>query len=99
MSALGVSPALELKPGGLRGGGTVALYMRDVPIDAIMWRLRVKHQQTLGHYLQEVAALTTLSSLSPASRAQVQAASKLLPVVLKSLCGDVIDPSFGWPVL
>ena len=99
LAALQVDASLGLKPGGLRGGGTVALYTRDVPIDVIMWKLRVKQQQTLAHYLQEVTALTTLRSLSETSRAQIKATSLLLSPVLRTLCGSIVDPSFGWPVI
>ena len=60
---LGVPSATGFTPGGLRGGGAVASYMSDMPIPDIMWRMRVSSTNTLEHYLQEVAALTSLRSL------------------------------------
>ncbi|CAE7946657.1 unnamed protein product, partial [Symbiodinium sp. KB8] len=59
LSALGLGQC-ELTPGGLRGGGAVWAYHHGTAIADIQWRMRLKHQHTLVHYLQEVAALNAL---------------------------------------
>ena len=43
--------------------GAVALYMDDAQLPDIQWRMRLKALGTLEHYLQELAALTTLQQL------------------------------------
>lgn len=62
-SLLAVPPSCGLTPGGLRGGGAVESYRRGLPISEIQWRMRLKNQQTLESYLQEVAALSALTEM------------------------------------
>ena len=69
--------SLHFTPGGLRGGGAVSAYTSDVPIETIRWRMRISNNRTLGHYLQEVTAASSLSSLAPKSREAVSLFSKL----------------------
>lgn len=47
--------SLRLTPGGLRGGFAVWSYRHGVPIQDIMWALRLRSQSTLESYLQETA--------------------------------------------
>ena len=77
LRALAVPISLRLTPGGLRGGGAVSMYIADTPIDNILWRMRIKDQTTLGHYLQEVAAISSLRALPAAARAAISHADDL----------------------
>ena len=70
MRKLGV-PARMFTPGGLRGGGAVSAYLNGAHIADILWRMRLKHQTTLEHYLQEVSAAVSLNSLSEASKFKI----------------------------
>ncbi|CAE7267590.1 unnamed protein product [Symbiodinium microadriaticum] len=74
LEALGLDRC-ELTPGGLRGGGAVWAYHHGTAIADIQWRMRLKHQHTLVHYLQEVAALNAL--LDAAVDATLFAAAEL----------------------
>ena len=58
--ALKIPDRLLFAPGGLRGGGAVAAYLNDEGIDNLMWKMRVRDQVTLAHYLQEVTAISSL---------------------------------------
>ena len=77
LRAFKVPASLRLTPGGLRGGGAVALYLEETPISEILWRMRLQSQTTLAHYLQEVSALSTLRSLPPCSRDAIVSADAL----------------------
>jgi len=78
-------PASErLLPGGLRGGGAVAFYTDDMPVPDLLWRMRLRHAVTLEHYLQEVAAVTTLASLGAESRSRIQLAAAHFDAVLSA---------------
>ncbi|CAE7221711.1 unnamed protein product [Symbiodinium sp. CCMP2592] len=79
LRALDVPKNLRLTPGSLRGGGAVTAHKRGVPIQELQWRMRLGHQNTLAHYLQETTAASVLPSLSSSSRKSVLAADALLP--------------------
>ena len=74
----------ELTPGGLRGGGAVWAYHHGTAIADIQWRMRLKHQHTLVHYLQEVAALNALLDAGPDSRVRLRQVAELFPFVVLS---------------
>ena len=65
---LQVDKSLKLTPGSVRAGGTVALHRSGAKIADLMWRLRLVHQQTLSHYLQEMTAASVLPALSQSTR-------------------------------
>jgi hypothetical protein len=75
--ALDVPTSVRLTPGGVRGGGAVAAYHRDIPIADILWAMRLKHTTTLEHYLQEVAALNVLAAMPADAREAVAALSRI----------------------
>ena len=76
LTALLVEPRHRLTPGSLRGGGAVRAYRSGE------WRMRLRHQATLGFYLQEVAALSVLPALSEPSRTRIRSSAALMPFVL-----------------
>ena len=80
-----VGPEHRLTPGSLRGGGAVSAHRRGESVSEVQWRLRLKHQGTLAHYLQEVVALSVLPSLSARSRELVKAAAALLPFLAQNV--------------
>ena len=82
LRALLVDPSHRLTPGSLRGGGAVRAYRHGEPSNQVQWRMRLKHQATLGYYLQEVAALSVLPALGTSARARVKSSSAFLPFVL-----------------
>lgn len=65
LAMFSVPSELKLTPGGLRGGAAVMLYRQRVPVQDILWRLRLRSQTTLESYLQETAACAVFSSLGP----------------------------------
>ena len=83
---LQVPASVKATPGGLRGGGAVSAYRKNISIQNLVWRMRIKHIVTLEAYLQEVAALSLLTDLSDDCRRSIQAARSLF------LCVR------GWPL-
>ena len=79
---LWIEPEHKLTPGSLRGGGAVRAYRSGEPLNEVQWRMRLRHQVTLGFYLQEVAALSILPALSEGARSRVRCSAALLPFVL-----------------
>lgn len=84
LAGLQVPTAAGFTPGCLRGGGAVSMYRNEAPISSILWQMRLQHQQTLEHYLQEVAALNSLLTLPDVSKDFIR--------VLAGTFQDV----FGW---
>ena len=82
---LNINSSIHLTPGSLRGGGAIAAYRRGVPIEQLMWMMRVLHQRTLGFYLQEMVAASVLPSLP----GNVLAHIRLLQCLLPFLIGNV----------
>ena len=82
---LGIPKMLKLTPGSLRGGGAVTAHQQGLPIADLQWAMRLRHQVTLAHYLQEVTAVSVLPSLSEEARSNVRAAARFLPVLLSPL--------------
>ena len=85
LASLGVPATSRLTPGGLRGGGAVHLYQQNVPIQDLMWRMRLRSQSTLESYLQEVAAIGVLPSLPPAVLDKITAAASFFDIQLDIL--------------
>ena len=79
VNSYGIGAPLRLTPGGLRGGAAVAAYREGRHVNEILWALRLKNLSTLESYLQEVASLTFLNSLSEDSRLRLRSASSLFP--------------------
>ena len=77
MASLSVPAHARLTPGGLRGGGAVHSYRAGVAIPEIQWRMRLKHLQTLEFYLQEVGAVSALTTLDEVCARKVRAAGSL----------------------
>ena len=57
-------PAL-VTPARMRGGRSGEAYRNNLPASKIQWRMRLKNLSTLEAFLQEVAALSLLTKLSP----------------------------------
>ena len=75
----------KLTPGGLRGGGATFMYHSGVPIQDVLWRLRLKHLSTLESYLQEVAADSALAKLPSDCRESLPICAEFLPFTVHSL--------------
>ena len=84
LAALGIPATLKLTPGGLRGGGAVFQYHLRAPIADLLWAMRLRHQDTLASYLQEVAALNVLPSLPASARRSVESAAAIFLAQLQS---------------
>ena len=84
LTKLSIPADLHLTPGGLRGGGCVTLYRKGCSVSDILWRMRLKNITTLEAYLQEVAAISILTSLPDESRKAVRSAAALFPVLAAS---------------
>ena len=76
LNVIGVPRGLYT-PACLRGGGAVAAYLSDTPIADIMWRMRIRNASTLEHYLQEVAATTSLANLPDIVKHRISKLSSL----------------------
>lgn len=63
---------MGLTPGSVRGGGSVAAFRKDGDISKLMWRMRIKHVETLQNYLQEVIACTLVGTLSKETRVKIE---------------------------
>ena len=50
----------------------------------IQWRMRLQHQQTLGFYLQEVAALNSILDAGEDARLLLFSAAKVFPFLCVS---------------
>ena len=85
---LGVPEALKLTPGGLRGGGAVYLYQQQTPVQDLLWRMRLRSANTLESYLQEVAAVSVLPSLTASTRARIEASAAVCDVQLNHFPGS-----------
>ena len=77
LEALGIASTYGLTPGGLRGGGCVAAFQADNDIPRLLWKMRLRHAETLQNYLQEVTASTLIASFSSITRSKVQRAAAL----------------------
>lgn len=63
LKTLEIPATSKLTPGSLRGGAAVHAYKSGKSVNDIMWSLRLRSQQTLESYLQEVAAIGALRDL------------------------------------
>ena len=67
LNVIGVGKQAKVTPGSLRGGGAVWAYRAGVDLVQLLWLMRLRHTQTLGYYLQEVAADSVLTSFDRAT--------------------------------
>ena len=81
LNALQVPPSCGLLPGGIRGGGAVSAYDSDLPLENLLWRMRLASRTTLEHYLQEVSAINALGPVSKAAKADILEVAELLPAL------------------
>lgn len=81
LAALRIPKSFGLTPGGVRGGGCVYAFQSGVSLPTLLWRMRIKHLQTLESYLQEVVASTVVSELPDDARQCVASAASLAPVL------------------
>ena len=84
LKALKIPKDSGLTPGGVRGGGCVYAFQNGTSLPMLLWKMRIKHLQTLESYLQEVVASTVVSELPIGARQCVSSACALAPVLLKS---------------
>ena len=82
LERLHVPRSLRLTPGSLRGGGAVTAHKQGLPVSDLQWRMRLAHQGTLVHYLQDVTAASVIPSLSAQSRADIKTANEFFEIFL-----------------
>ena len=75
----------RLTPGSLRAGGAVALHRAGVAIPELLWRMRLRHQQTLAFYLQETTASSILPSLPSSVRENIRLLQVAFQLILSAL--------------
>ena len=80
MAQLRIPDEAHITPGGLRGGGAVSQYRAGVSLPSLLWKMRLKQQQTLESYIQEVAALSALTSLPPKDFEEHSSSRLLFPL-------------------
>lgn len=84
LTAFRIPKGFSLTPGGLRAGGTIELYRRGLGIHDLLWRLRLRHIETLQHYLQEVSTDVTMFDLPMVSRVLIAGASEMYPIFIQT---------------
>eukprot|EP00438_Fugacium_kawagutii_P021002 Skav228367 [mRNA] locus=scaffold1981:191093:195553:+ [translate_table: standard] len=80
---LQIPSSVGLTPASMRAGGAVRCYRCDEDIAKLMWKMRIKSQETLQHYLQEVGAESAFLQLPSCSKQAVVASSSLFEVSLR----------------
>ena len=90
MKTLGISAKERFTPGCLRAGGTVYLYLSDVPIADLLWRLRLQRATTLEHYLQETAAVSSLLNLTDVTRNRIHCLPGCFEACIDSLASATL---------
>ena len=85
LSALHISTAIRLTPGGLRGGGAIFAFRNGTDVYSLLWRMRLKHLGTLESYLQELVADTVMADLNVTARQRTKAAASLFPFYLSTV--------------
>ena len=83
ISALLIPATAQLTPGGLRGGGCVSSFQKGVAIPLLLWKMRLRQQQTLENYLQEAVASSVIPGLTSTTRDRIAALASLFDVVMK----------------
>ena len=71
LSRLDIPHSKGFIPSGVRGGGCVHAYQSGLSITDLMWKMRIRHTDTLQHYLQEASALVSLADLNPKAKTQI----------------------------
>lgn len=84
LTSLGVPRAAGLTPGGLRGGGCVHAFQNGAEISRLLWKMRIKHVQTLESYLQECVASTVIAELPATAQDRARCAAALTSSLLAS---------------
>ena len=85
LSALHISTAIRLTPGGLRGGGAIFAFRNGTDVYSLLWRMQLKHLGTLESYLQELVADTVMADLNVTARQRTKAAASLFPFYLSTV--------------
>ena len=66
----------------------VYLYQQQTPVQDLLWRMRLRSANTLESYLQEVAAVSVLPSLTASTRARIEASAAVCDVQLNHFPGS-----------
>ena len=82
MISLGVPLSLRITPGSVRGGGAVAAYQNGALISELQWQMRLRNQNTLAYYLQEISAGSVLPALPRRARELIAASVVFFPFAL-----------------
>lgn len=82
LNSLMIPETIGLTPASMRAGGAVRCYRADEDIARLMWKMRIKSQETLQHYLQEVGAESAFLRLPRRSKELVVASSAMFEALL-----------------
>jgi len=85
LATLLVPKSMGFTPACTRAGGAVHHFRQGMPIQDLMWKMRVTSQSTLSHYLQEVVALTSLKKLPDLSKHRILLFSRMYQLALKNV--------------
>ena len=83
VDALLIPATAQLTPGGLRGGGCVSSFQKGVSIPLLLWKMRLRQQQTLENYLQEAVADSVIPGLPSNTRQRIAALASLFDLVMR----------------
>ena len=76
LSKLEVPHSKGFIPSGVRGGGCVHSFQSGTSLSDLMWKMRIRHTDTLQHYLQEAAAIVSLADLPLKAKSQILSLQK-----------------------
>ncbi|CAE7244239.1 unnamed protein product [Symbiodinium sp. CCMP2456] len=75
LRTLGIPATAALTPASVRAGGAICAFQRGTAVTDLMWRMRLKSQVTLEHYLQEMTGFSVLPSLPAEARRRIKVAN------------------------
>ena len=81
MQMLAVPATAGITPASLRAGGAIAGFQRGLGVPDLMWRMRLRSQVTLEHYLQEMAGFSVLPSLPAQARDRIRIGANFYKVL------------------
>jgi hypothetical protein len=82
LKLLHIPASAGITPACVRGGGCCYAFSSGASISDLLWRMRIRQQDTLGHYLQETMPMQVLSSMSAEARLRTALFSKFTDLIL-----------------
>ena len=75
LRSLAIPATASLTPASARAGGAICAFQRGTPVADLMWRMRLRSQVTLEHYLQEMTGYSVIPALPHETRRRIEVAN------------------------